>query len=304
MMEFRQIQYLLTLAEYRNFTKASKALYISQPTLSAYVAKVEGTLGVTLFDRSTTPLTLTYAGEVFVKGAEEVLDACKRLDKQLSDISAQKLGRIRIAMSSERAAYMIPRILPKYQEMYPKVTVEIVSSICDQIVDVLLDNRVDIAILPDGEFNKQEVIENDIYSDELVLVARDHMICEEYLIDGIQDAVDISQLENIPLILLNQQNSNRSFVDTLFSNNGVCPSVTMETDSLTTAYRLATAGLGAAIVPRMILELTKETERTPVYSLGACGMTWKIVALQRKDRYISQIEKDFIMVARQTFLSQ
>lgn len=303
-MELKHMQYLLTLAEYRNFTKASKALYISQPSLSSCVAKMEDVLGVPLFDRSTTPLTMTYAGEVYVKGAREVLDACSRLEKQLSDISAQKIGRIRIALSDDRAAYMLPMVLPKYQQIHPNVTVQIESSASDQVTDLLLDNQIDIAILPGSDWNSQQFIQNDIYSEELVLVANQELIHEEHLIEGVRSAVDISRLEDIPLITLRPQHSFRGFVNQLFLSNGLHPNVFIETSSLAAAYRLATTGLGAAIVPRMTLELTKETKKTPVYSLGACGTTWKIVAVQRKDHDTSRIEKDFITVSRQAFLSR
>ena len=302
-MDLKQLQYLLTLAEHRNFTKASKALYISQPSLSSYVAKVEDVLGVTLFDRSTTPLTLTYAGEVYIKGAKEVLDACRRLENLLSDISAQKIGRIRVALSSDRAAYMIPLILPKYRQMHPNVTVQTIPSTSEQVTELILDNQADIAILPGGDGSSQALVRSDIYSEELVLVANKDLICEEHLMEGVRDAVDIYRLEDIPLITLGPQHRIRSFVDHLFSSNGLRPNIVMEASSLTAAYRFATAGLGAAIVPRMTLELIKETKETPVYSLGTCGTTWKIVAIQRKNREASQIEKDFITISRQIFLS-
>ena len=303
-MDLRQMQYLLALAEHRNFTKASKALHISQPSLSACVAKVESLWGVTLFDRGTTPLTLTYAGEVYVKEAREILDACRRLDKQLRDISAQELGRVRVALSDDRAAYLLPRILPKYRRMYPNVAVETVSSGSGQAMEMLLDNRVDIAILPDGGWDGQAVVQSDIYSEELVLVSGSHIIRDEHLVDGIQNAVDIRRLEDVPLISLGPRHSIRHFVDKLFSGSGLRPNIIMEASSLAAAYRFATAGLGAAIVPRMTLELTRETEKTPVYALSACGTAWKIAALQRRDRPANQIEKEFIAAARQSFLPQ
>lgn len=303
-MDLKQLQYLLTLAKHRNFTKASKALYISQPSLSSYVAKVEDDLGVTLFDRGTNPLTITYAGEIYMKGAGEILDAYRRLENRLSDISAHKIGRIRVALSSDRAAYMIPLILPKYRELHPGVTVQITPSPSAQIPELLLDNQIDLAILPGGSGISQTLIRSDLYSEELVLVAGKELIREEYLMEGVRDAVDIYHLEDIPLITLEPQHSIRSFVDHLFSSNGLRPNILMETSSLTSAYRLATAGLGAAIVPRMTLELIRGTQDTPVYSLGSGGTTWKIVAIRRKDREAGQIEKDFITLSRQIFLSR
>lgn len=303
-MDLKQLQYLLTLAKHRNFTKASKALYISQPSLSSYVAKVEDDLGVTLFDRGTNPLTITYAGEIYMKGAEEILDAYRRLENRLSDISAHKIGRIRVALPGDRAAYMIPLILPKYRQLYPDVTVQITPAPSGQIPELLLDNQIDLAILPDGSWNSQALIRNDLYSEELVLVAGKDLIREEYLIEGVRNAVDIYHLEDIPLIALEPQHSIRSFLDHLFSGNGLRPNIIMETSSLISAYRLATAGLGAAtIIPRMTLELIRGTQDTPVYSLGSGGTTWKIVAIRRKDRESGQIERDFITLSRQIFLS-
>ena len=303
-MDLKQLQYLLTLAEHRNFTKASKALYISQPSLSSYVAKVEDDLGVALFDRSTNPLTITYAGEIYIKGAEEILDAYRRLENRLSDISAHKIGRIRVALSNDRASYMIPLILPKYQQLHPDVSVQITPVSSAQIPELFLDNQIDLAILPSGSWSKQTLIRSDLYSEELVLVADRNLIREEYLMEGVRNAVDIYHLGDIPLITLEPQHSIRSFVDHLFSSNGLRPNIIMETSSLTSAYRLATAGLGAAtIIPRMTLELIRGTQDTPVYSLGSGGTTWKIVAIQRKDREAGQIEKDFITLSRQIFLS-
>ena len=300
-MDIRQMQYLLTLAEYRNFTKASKALYISQPSLSSFVAKAEAELGVVLFDRSTSPLTLTHAGEIYVKGAEEILASCELLQKQLSDISSQKIGRIRVGIPNERAAYMMPLILPEYKKKYPRVSVQVATSNSAQMIDMLLGNRIDMAILPNSTWSK-EVASKDIYSEELVLVANREIIREEHLVDGIHTAVDIHKLNDVPLITLNPRHGIRAFIDSLFAKNGIQPNIVMEATSNITAFRMATAGLGAAVVPRMTVELTKEAgETTPIYSLAACGTHWNIVAAQRKDAYISQLEKDFIAIARRVF---
>lgn len=153
-MDIRQMQYILTLAEYRSFTKAAKALYISQPSLSSFVAKAEAELGVVLFDRSTSPLTLTYAGKIYTKGAEAIISSCELLQKQLSDISSQKIGRIRVGLPYERAAYMLPLILPEYKKAYPQVAVQVTTSNSAQMIEMLLGNRIDLAIMPGSTWNQ------------------------------------------------------------------------------------------------------------------------------------------------------
>ena len=299
-MDIRQMQYILALAEHRNFTKAAKALFISQPSLSAFVAKVEAELGVALFDRSSSPLSLTYAGEVYVRNAEQILNACDVMQKQLSDLSSQKIGRIRLGLPNERAAYMLPLLLPAYNALYPQVTVDVTTMNSAQMIDLLLANRLDIAILPNSRWSK-EVMKSDIYSEELVIVGGKDVIRPEHLVDGIETAVDIAKLEEIPLITLSPRHGVRAFVDAFYSKHGLTPKIIIETTSNMTAFRLATSGMGAAILPRMTVELTRETLNTPIYSLSASGTNWEIVAAQRKDAYISQLERDFITVARKVF---
>ena len=82
-MDFRQLQYLTAVAEYRNVTKAAESLYISQSALSHYIRKAEEELGVQLFDRSTTPISLTYAGTCYIRSAQRILLENERLNTVL-----------------------------------------------------------------------------------------------------------------------------------------------------------------------------------------------------------------------------
>lgn len=107
-MDFRQIQYLTAIAEYQSITKAADALYISQSAMSHYVQKAEAELGVLLFDRSTTPITLTYAGRKYMESARKILLENDRLMKEFRDITHHMTGKLRIGTSRDRASYMMP----------------------------------------------------------------------------------------------------------------------------------------------------------------------------------------------------
>lgn len=101
-MELRQFTYVNQVAECGNFTKAAAKLFISQPALSNYISKVEGDLGVKLFDRSATPLKLTYAGEQYLKRAKVILGQMEDMNRELRDITHYMTGRLRIGFPSER----------------------------------------------------------------------------------------------------------------------------------------------------------------------------------------------------------
>jgi transposase InsO family protein len=94
-MDFRQLQYLTAVAEHRNVTKAAESLYISQSALSHYIRKTEEELGVQLFDRSTTPISLTYAGQCYIQSAQRILLENQRLMKELGLICHVRMKKYR-----------------------------------------------------------------------------------------------------------------------------------------------------------------------------------------------------------------
>ena len=102
-MDFRELTYITAVAEERSVTEAAKRLYISQPSLSYIISKVEQDLGVRLFDRKTNPLSLTYAGEIYVEHAREILRIRDNMRRELTDIGHGQKGRINIGIPNERA---------------------------------------------------------------------------------------------------------------------------------------------------------------------------------------------------------
>ena len=109
-MELRQFTYVDMVAKCGSFTKAAAKLFISQPALSNYINKVEEELGVKLFDRSSTPLLLTYGGEQYLKRARKILTQIDDMDRELRDITHHMQGRLRLGFPSERIIYMLPLI--------------------------------------------------------------------------------------------------------------------------------------------------------------------------------------------------
>ena len=124
-MELRQFTYVDMVATCGSFTKAAAKLFISQPALSNYIGKIEEDLGVQLFDRSSTSLTLTYAGEQYLKHARVILGQMDEMDKKIRDITQNMKGKLRLGFPSERIIYMLPLILAPLKTKYPGIDVEV-----------------------------------------------------------------------------------------------------------------------------------------------------------------------------------
>ena len=111
MINFLNLEYFLVAAEELNFTKAAKRLYISQQSLSNHISNLEKELDIALFHR-TTPLTLTYAGQVLEKRAREILELREETYHEIADIKDFSKGKLIIGMSHTRGRKILPEILP------------------------------------------------------------------------------------------------------------------------------------------------------------------------------------------------
>lgn len=94
-------------------------MYISQPSLSQIISKVENDLGIKLFDRTAYPITLTYAGEKYVDTARKILMMKDNLRRELTDIGNGVRGKITVGIPVERAGYMLPETLKEFRRVYP-----------------------------------------------------------------------------------------------------------------------------------------------------------------------------------------
>ena len=132
-MDFREMLYITTVADCRSITVAARKLYISQPSLSHIVSKVEQDVGVKLFDRGTSPLTITYAGEKYVETARKILLMSDNLRKELIDAGLGEKGRIVFGMPTERAGYMLPAVIPEFKKQYPGIELHVIEAKSDEL---------------------------------------------------------------------------------------------------------------------------------------------------------------------------
>ncbi len=300
-MEFRQLKYLLTLAETRNMTRAAEQLYISQSALSHYLKCVEEELGVRLFDRSTTPMQLTYAGERYMASARKILIESDGFHRELRDITEHMSGRLVLGTSRDRASYMMPRILSVFRERYPGIETEIYTASGQKLFDALRTGRADLVLLPKaGQDDLLGVSSELICSEELVLAAKKGALPEGARLPG-ANAVRIEALDGAPFFLLFQEHAMRSFCNRYFRRKKIHPEIRMEFSSNITCFRMAAAGLGYAIIPYLTTQLADPGGEIELFSLGAEPETWEVHMFYRRGAYLGVPELALIQIAREQF---
>lgn len=298
-MDFKQYQYVLKIAQLRNMTKAANELYISQPSLSHFIAKIEEELGTPLFNRNTTPISLTLAGEKYVETAKMILALNDRLRQEVSDIANEKKGVITVGMSHARASFFLPYIMPEFKEKYPGIHIRTVEVRSDLVEEYVAKGQCDLGILPLPISGKNDLEQEVICKEELVLVSG-KALPEGKKING-RPYVELGRCGDYPFALLKKGHGIRTAVDVLFMEHGIRPSSIFETTSNETAYRLSTVGMGLSIVPETTVILSQAIERPHLYALSPEGFYWEIGVIYQKKEVLTMAQKEFILLMQKHF---
>ena len=110
-MIFKNYEYFLTIAEEGNISSAARKLFVSQPSLSQYLKRLETNLGVELFDHTRYPLQLTYAGERYLAYVQDLFNLDRRMQQEFSDITQNRRGKIRLGIAYWRGSNVLPQVL-------------------------------------------------------------------------------------------------------------------------------------------------------------------------------------------------
>ncbi|GJM29263.1 MAG: transcriptional regulator [Cyclobacteriaceae bacterium] len=142
-----QLEYVVSVNKYRNFAKAAARCYITQPTLSMQIKKLEQQLGILIFDRSRKPVKPTKLGEKVIAQAIKSLESLSKIQEIIQDSKGEIAGGLRIGVIPTLAPYLLPRFVTKLVKKYPKTQLIIEELLSDQILDRLDNDHLDIGIM-------------------------------------------------------------------------------------------------------------------------------------------------------------
>ena len=190
-MIFR-LKVFLTVAEYLNFTRASKELYISQPAISKHIQELEKHFQVRLLERCGGRVTLTREGEIFRERAAALVEDFSRLESEMKLLRGSLEGELRLGASTTIAQYLIPPILAGFRERFPQVAISLITGNSEYIEDAIENGRIDLGLV-EGSRRRSHLKYSPLAEDELVLVTSTATDCPE--------CVDSRTLASLPLIL-------------------------------------------------------------------------------------------------------
>lgn len=255
-MTITQLQYVLAVAEHKNFTLAAEKCFVTQPTLSMQIQKVEDELNIQIFDRTKKPIQLTDIGQKIVNQAKNIVNEADRMkdivEQQKGFIGGEfKLGIIPTVMPT-----LLPMFLNTFVKKYPKVKLIIEELNTDDIILRLKNGNLDAAIAA-TPLNEEKLKEIVIYYEPFVAyIPEKHRIADK-------KEIEVSDLNLDEILLLQDGHCFRDGILNLCKNQDVAPvnNFQIQSGSFETLIKLADEGLGLTLLPYLHTLDLKEKDK-------------------------------------------
>lgn len=301
-------KYVYEVYKERSFTKAAQNLYISQPSLSARIKKIEEIIGEPLFDRSTTPLQLTEVGKVYIEAAEEITQIEQRVENYINDLAGLKTGNLAVGASTLFTAYVVPSLITQFNQKFPDVHIQLIEGNTAELEEMLGSNALDFVI---DNYHYDSILYNkELYCEENILLAiPKHFAVNEELgmyqlsykniknknyLNQKYPAVPLGRFADLPFIMLTQGNDTRTRGDRLCRNVGFKPNIVLEFNQQSTAYMASSTQLGATFISDILVSQLPTFENLVYYKLDGEEAKRKVFFYYKTHKYKTRVMEEFI----------
>ena len=301
-------KYVYEVYKERSFTKAAQNLYISQPSLSARIKKIEEIIGEPLFDRSTTPLQLTEVGKVYIEAAEEITQIEQRVENYINDLAGLKTGNLAVGASTLFAAYVVPSLITQFNQKFPDVHIQLIEGNTAELEEMLGSNELDFVI---DNYHYDSILYNkELYCEENILLAvPKHFAVNEELgmyqlsykniknknyLNQKYPAVPLGRFADLPFIMLTQGNDTRTRGDRLCRNVGFKPNIVLEFNQQSTAYMASSTQLGATFISDILVSQLPTFENLVYYKLDGEEAKRKVFFYYKTHKYKTRVMEEFV----------
>jgi LysR family hydrogen peroxide-inducible transcriptional activator len=196
-MTLTQLSYVVAVDRYRHFATAAEKSYVTQPTLSMQIHKLEDELGITIFDRSKSPVVPTEIGEKIIKEAKEILKQSKHIE-DIAHLAEDELqGTFRVGIIPTIAPYLLPLFLRSFTEKYPNVKLIFEEIVTNELLSLLDQDHLDVGIIA-TPVEQGHIFEEDLYYEPFMgYVSREHELANK-------ENLTVDDLDITNLWLLNE----------------------------------------------------------------------------------------------------
>ena len=288
-MDFDQLETFLEVARLSSFSRAAEKRFRTQPAISAQIRALEEEIGARILDRSGGKVSITAAGKLFQKYAEETLEARKAVLTAIAETERVPRGEIIVGANEGTCLHILPEVFAQFKKQYPDVAVNIKSADYAKILDSVIDNSVDFGVvsMPVSDPRLTVVL---IHRDELVII-----VPPQHPLAKLKSAT-IGDAARFPLVVPKAGHT-RDALEDLFYENKLKPRYAMELDSSELLKRFVAADVGVGFIARSNVQEDVRANVLVAIPISDAQVRRDLALVFRKDKALSRAALAFIDIA-------
>ena len=309
---FTNKDYVYTVYKLRSFSKAAEKLFISQPSLSATIKRIEERLGAALFDRSVYPIQLTDCGAEYIRCVERIQDIENGFHNYINNLNTMETGSLTIGAPSFFASFILPSMIAEFQARYPKIKTELLESNTIELEKLLRTGDVDL-IVDNTQYDDVEFAKRPFYRERLVLSVPEPFIpdeqCRPYAlsrVDILSDrhldeqtpAIPLQLFKDSPFVLLKRGNDTRLRADRICDESRIEPRVVLQLDQLSTAYQVSCHGMGITFVSDALIKQVVTDHKIAYFKIDSAHTLRQNWFYYRHNKYVTKAMDAFLAIAQ------
>lgn len=287
----RQLQIFESIVRLGSFTRAAEELYLTQPTVSMQIKKLESSIGLPLFEHINKKVFLTHAGKILDVHTRDVLDSFNNIEMEIADLKGMKTGLLRLAVVTT-AKYFAPRALGLFCERYPGVDVSLKVTNRERLIERMANNQDDLYIMGRPPKSKDVIFEPYLANPLVVIAPRNHALAGK-------SNISPQQLVDHPFIMREAGSGTRMATENFFAEHNIKLKIRMELGSNEAIKHAIDAGLGISVLSRHTLALEGENGRLTVLDVNGFPLSWQWHVGYSKGKRLSVVVKTFLDFLRE-----
>ncbi|KAF0192626.1 MAG: LysR family transcriptional regulator [Gammaproteobacteria bacterium] len=285
-MSLRQLQVFEAIARHSSFTRAAEELHLTQPTVSAQIKNLTGTVGLPLFEQIGKKIHVTEAGRALQKTCREVFDALSRFEMETADMKGLKHGHLRLAVVTT-AKYFVPRALGPFCQRYPGVDVALKVTNRERVLERLMENEDDLYIFgqPPAEIDVEAIpfLRNPL----VVIAARDHPLANKR-------RIPIERIAQEAFLVREPGSGTRLATERRFAEFGLKIPVKMELGSNEAIKQGVAGGLGLSVLSHHTLFMEEQGGLLRVLNVEGFPIERHWYMVYPKGKQLSVVARTFL----------
>lgn len=284
-LDYHKLKIFKTVADLKSFSKAAEVLFLTQPTVTLQIKKLENYLGVTLLKRDKSGISLTEEGKLLYEYANKIIEDYIQMEEALSSIKKDFSKILVIGASSTIGEFLLPKFLPSFLQEHKNLKLNLFIGNSKAVEEGILSKNFYIGLVED-EISSNKISATAFYEDEIVLIANAN--CD------IPEEIEVDQIKNYEFIFREKGSGTRNIVETVLGKEGIEIKPNIEISSSKAIARMVANSKYLAFVSKLVIENELRLKNLKVVKVKDFQIKRRFSYITQKNIRLPSTEREFI----------